>query len=472
MGKLMRLRLSSASGRMQTWRRTTCRWVAAILMTAGAAAPVWAGTPVPPTGGNPRVSATVEVARKARMAVVNIHSERTVPGAASDPFRPTSSRVNGMGTGIVIDPRGYIVTNQHVVEDVQVIRIRMADGSSHSARVLARDTEHDLAILKIDTGKDLTTMALGTATDLMVGEPVIAIGNAFGYEHTHTTGIVSSVKRDVALNKEMSYKNLIQTDASINPGNSGGPLLNIHGELIGVNVAIRAGAQNIGFAIPVDSMIQVAADLISLRRRTGVTHGLTVRDQVDASSNPVTRTCIVDRVEAGSAADKANIKAGDRLIKVGDLDATCSLDLERGFLEKLAGEKVSITVRRNGDDKTVEVTVPAPVSQVIVSSSAPAASNDLIWRRLGIKVSPIDASAVANANPQLRGGVTIQDIDPEGNAAKAGMQRGDILIGLHQFETLSADNITWVLSHPELASFSPLKFFLVRGNQIRRGLLP
>lgn len=464
----MRTRLSPA---VQTTRFTRAGGLSALaLVLCGLAFPAWAGTPTTPIGRNPRVSPTVEVARKNRMSVVNIHSERMVPGVSSDPFHPTSSRVNGMGTGIVIDPRGYIVTNQHVVEDVQVIRIRLADGSSHNARVLARDNEHDLAILKIDGGRHLTTIALGTASDLMVGEPVIAIGNAFGYEHTHTTGIVSSVKRDVALNKEMSYKNLIQTDASINPGNSGGPLLNIHGELIGVNVAIRAGAQNIGFAIPVDSMILVAADLISLRRRTGVHHGIFVRDAVDTSANPVTRTCIIDRIEGGSAAEKAGLKAGDRITKIGDIDTLCSLDIERAFMEKTAGEKMAIVVIRDGLEKTLEIAVPA-AAQVVVSSSAPAATNDILWRRLGVRIVAVDAAAVAKANPQLRGGVLIQDVQAEGMASRAGIQRGDILVGLDQYETLNTDNVTWVLSQVDAGALGVLKFFVVRGNQIRRGTL-
>ena len=167
-----------------------------------------------------------------------------------------------MGTGIIIDPRGYIITNQHVVEDVNSLRVRLADGTSLAARVVARDRDADLALLKVDAGASLPVVPLGTASDLMVGETVIAIGNAYGYEHTVSVGVVSAVGRDVALNKEVSYKALIQTDASINPGNSGGPLLNINGELIGVNVAIRAGAQGIGFAIPVDAVIKSAAAMM------------------------------------------------------------------------------------------------------------------------------------------------------------------------------------------------------------------
>src|SRR5262249_6713343 len=132
----------------------------------------------------------------------------------------------------------------------------------------------------------LATMPLGTSSDIMVGETVIAIGNAYGYEHTVTVGVVSAIKRDVTLNKEISYKQLIQTDASINPGNSGGPLLNINGELIGLNVAIRAGAQGIGFAIPVDSMLRVAADMLSARKRSGLWHGIVATDCVGEPETP------------------------------------------------------------------------------------------------------------------------------------------------------------------------------------------
>jgi serine protease Do len=468
----MQLHQPLLQGRSVTLRRALRRWTFAAILSAGALAPALAGSP-PIPNPNPRITPAVEVARKVRGAVVNIHSERTISNPA-DPFHPTMpsvNRVNGMGTGIVIDPRGYIVTNNHVVDEVQVIRIHLSDGSSHNARVMARDSENDLAILKIDAGKPLPTLPLGTASDLMVLEPVIAIGNAYGYEHTHTMGTVSAVKRDVALNREMSYKGLIQTDASINPGNSGGPLLNLYGELIGVNVAIRAGAQNIGFAIPVDSMIQVAAELISVRHRTGVSHGLTMRDQVDTASNPVIRTSIVERVQSGSAAERAGLRPGDQVLRVAGVEVGCTLDLERGFLEKRGGEKVAVSVRRGSEDRTMELVVPTGAGTVMASSS-PVGSTDTSWRRIGLRVAAVDASAVTATNPQLRGGAIVQDLDPDGPAAQAGIQRGDILIGLHQFETLNPDNVAWILNHPDLASFSPLKFFVIRAGQLREGYLP
>ena len=147
-----------------------------------------------------------------------------------------------MGTGIIIDERGYIVTNQHVIAGVDSLRVTLYDGSTFTAEPISYDVKHDLAIIKIEASRPLPVIPLGTSSDLRLGESVIAIGNAFGYEHTVTAGIISSLSRDVEVNEHQSYKNLLQTDASINPGNSGGPLLNLDGEVIGINVAIRAGA--------------------------------------------------------------------------------------------------------------------------------------------------------------------------------------------------------------------------------------
>src|SRR5436305_6806503 len=209
-----------------------------------------------------------------------------------------------MGTGIVLDAGGYVVATYHVVADVQSLRVHVADGTKCPARVLAADKESDLAVIKIDPPRPLPTVPLGTASDLMLAERVIAIGNAYGYEHSVTVGNVSALKRDVTLNKDVSYKSLIQTQTPINPGNSGGPLFNKLGEVVGVNVAIRAGAQNIAFAIPVDTMIAKAAEMLSVRRRFGLRHGLVVADQCarDADDAPLRRWVAVQRVEPGSPA--------------------------------------------------------------------------------------------------------------------------------------------------------------------------
>jgi serine protease Do len=417
----------------------------------------------------------VDAVRRVRGAVVNIHSERTVQGPASEEvfaLAPSQNRVNGMGTGIIIDPRGYIITNQHVVEDVSLIRVRLSDGTAASARVVARDGESDLALLKIDVNQPLPVMPLGTAADLMVGETVIAIGNAYGYEHTVTVGVVSAVKRDVTLNKEISYKSLIQTDASINPGNSGGPLVNINGELVGVNVAIRAGAQGIGFAIPVDSMIRVASDMLSVRRRNGTWHGLVGRDFLEgvddgnSSEEPHAprRALMVDRLEINSPAAKCGLQRGDQVVSAAGQTVTNTLELERALLESRPGQTVPLVVRRQGTEQHLDLVLQA-------ADRAVAPASDVVWRKLGLRLQAVSSELVSRTNKQLHGGMAVLDVRPDGVAAKAGIQRDDILVGLHQWEMLSMDNVVFVLTHPDLGSFNPLRFYIIRSGQVHRGWL-
>ncbi len=422
-----------------------------------------------------RRTPVVDVVDKNKGVVVNIFSERMVSRESQERQFDLmqSQRVNGMGTGVVIDPRGYIITNHHVVDDVQMLRVHLQDGTSLSARVVAREPAEDLAIIKVDAARPLPIANLGTATDLHLGETVVAIGNAFGYEHSVTMGIVSALKRDVTLNREISYKSLIQTDASINPGNSGGPLFNINGELVGINVAIRAGAQGIGFTIPIDTAMRVASDMLSIKRRTGLTHGLTVQDMLDVSGNPIHRWAKISRVEPNSPGDKAGLKVGDVFDKAGELKVICALDLERAFLDRTAGDKVAMVVRRAASNKGEggEVIKADIVLRPFEKAPAPLPA-ELVWKKLGIKVQPAPVDQVVKVNPQLHGGLLITEVDLETAAAKAGFQRGDILIGLHQWETVNLDNVSYVLNHPDLGTFSPLRFIRIRGGQLQRGVFP
>jgi serine protease Do len=484
-------------------RRTAtgvCGWLLGTLLAAGGAS-LWAAPDTPvipppirstsaplpsteaPTKASPRTwnlrqTPVVEVVRHVRDAVVNIHSERTVRAASVDELfsnTASQSRVNGMGTGILIDPRGYIVTNQHVVEDVALIRIRLADGTTANARVLARDHECDLALLKIDVEHPLPTLPLGTTRDLMVGETVIAIGNAYGYEHTVTVGVVSATSRDVSLNKDVSYKSLIQTDASINPGNSGGPLLNIHGELIGVNVAIRAGAQGIGFAIPVDTMIRVAVRMLASRAPQGSTKarlGLGVKDEVHGPTSTTPgetaslRSVVVDYLEQGSPAARAGLERGDVLLAIGDTPIASSLDLERALFERPDSEHLPLRFRRAGLEKSAEVALEAGRGAGIEQANASA---DVAWSKLGLRVKPVGAEAVNRSYPQFRGGLAVTDVRPDSPADRAGVQRGDILVGLHKFEMLTSDHIQYVLNHPDVPPSQPVKFYLLRSGQLQGG---
>ena len=189
-----------------------------------------------------RLTPIVKAAQRAKSAVVSIRGEKTVLPGPQTGANEAPRRVNGMGSGIVIDPRGYILTNYHVVDGVHEIQVTTSENKKYIASVVARDAETDLAVIKISPTEKMDVITLGTSSDLMQGETVVAVGNAFGYDFTVTDGIVSALHRAVQINDAQYYDDLIQTSAPINPGNSGGPLVNIDGEMIGVNVAVRAGA--------------------------------------------------------------------------------------------------------------------------------------------------------------------------------------------------------------------------------------
>jgi len=439
----------------------------AVVVSLGTVAPTLRASDRALTPGKRR-DEVVDIYERVKASVVNIHSERTVSTPSDDPFNRSPvvpQRVNGMGTGIVLDPRGYILTNFHVVDDVQALRVRLHDGSGYSARIISTDKEADLALIKIDPAKPLPVITFGTSSDLMVGEPVIAIGNAYGYEHTVSNGRVSFKGRDVALNKDMGYKNLIQTSAPINPGNSGGPLLNVLGEVVGVNVAIRAGAQNIGFALPIDFVISRGAELIGPRRRAGLRHGLLVKDNTtrESTEKALIRSVNVEMVEPGSPAAEAGFQTGDVIEQVDDVPVRTAIDLERGFLDRSAGAKVPVKVTRNG---MMTVSLEVSLQPAMRSAVTPA---DTVWRKLGVKLHPVGAEVVSKANPQLHGGLLVADVAPGSVAATAGIQKGDVLIGLHQWETLSIDNVAFVLNHKDLSSFLPLKFYVARDGKLRDG---
>ena len=197
----------------------------------------------PASRAESRRTAIVLAIESQRDSVVNIHGQKLV-GGADDGTDGEVRRVNGMGTGVVVDPRGYAVTNYHVVEGVRRIEVTLASGKAVAASLVSHDPRTDLAVIKIDTDDSLPVATIGTSSDLMIGETVLALGNAYGYEHTVTRGIVSALHRNVEVSRTQRYEDLIQTDASINPGNSGGPLLNIDGQVIGINVAVRAGGRS------------------------------------------------------------------------------------------------------------------------------------------------------------------------------------------------------------------------------------
>jgi serine protease Do len=415
----------------------------------------------------------VEAIERAMPAVVNITSEKRAASNSRWPFSAEENRrpmVSGMGTGVVLDERGFVLTNQHVVDKVNDIRVYLADGASYPARVLQEDRGMDLALLKVDAGRPLAAIAIGTSSDLMIGETVITIGNAFGYENTTSTGIISWIGRDVTLSDDQVYRNLIQTDAGINPGNSGGPLINIDGELIGINVATRAGAQGIGFALPIDDVKPVAAEMLSTRRLVGTWHGLVAAERVIDG----VRSVVVSSIESGSPAEEAGLKPGDQLIRANNLAVTNPIDLERALIDSVQGKPAALVVDRGGDRRELSLSLRA-ISRTSTASNSSPDPEDQVWRLLGLKTQQVSQEYVAVASPKLRGGLYVREILPGSLADQAAIRPGDILVGMHvgdrHLETIRPDNIMYILGQAESAGSQAVPYYIVRQNVLHQGTL-
>ncbi|HEX6985115.1 MAG TPA: trypsin-like peptidase domain-containing protein, partial [Planctomycetaceae bacterium] len=419
---------------------------------------------------DPRLTPEVLAVKRAAPSVVNIHSVKTAYDDESVFGSRQGRKVNGMGTGIVIDPRGYVVTNNHVVAGVESLQCSLSDGSRYEATTVAVDPERDLAIIKIEPTRDLTVMPLGTSSDLMLGETVIAVGNAFGYEHTVTMGIISALHRDVEVNETQSYKNLIQTDASINPGNSGGPLLNLRGEVIGINVAIRAGAQRIGFAIPIDDARVAIAEMFNTERLDRTAHGLQTEDVKTADE----KRLVVKGAASASPASQAGFQPGDVVTAVGGQTVVDRVDLERALIGRKAGQSVEVVVRRGDESKTLSVTLAPSAARTenVLASVAPKTGPDQAWTTLGLKLGAADTRAVAGT--RYRGGLRVTAVRDGSPAARHGIRPGDVLVGLHEWETIKPENVDWVLAHLEDQKdkgVGQIKFYIVRSGETLYGLL-
>jgi serine protease Do len=296
----------------------------------------------------------------------------------------------------------------------------------------------------------------------MAGESVVAVGNAYGYEHTVTRGIISALHRAVQVNDAQYYDDLIQTDASINPGNSGGPLLNIDGELIGINVAVRAGAQGIGFAIPVDKAMNVAATLLASCNVKTAWHGVVPA----AEGSPQRPGLTVASVEKESPADQGGLKPGDRIVALDEMEIQRPLDFQRALLDRKAGEKVKVALQRDGDPLTIDL-VLADVPERFRGPTGPA------WDILGLELKAISAKDFQRRfQTRYRGGLTITSVRPDSPAAAQGIRPGDVLVGMHIWETVSLENVSYIVSRSDFSNLSPLKFFILRGSETLYGYLP
>jgi len=405
----------------------------------------------------------VEAVAGCRDSVVNLRGKKSIEPGPLDPLTDEARLVNGMGTGVVIDSRGYVLTNYHVVQDVRNIQVTTRDHQQCWATLIAHDPVTDLAIIKINVSYPMQEIRQGRSADLMLAETVAAVGNAYGYEHTVTTGIISHLDRTVQVNDTQIYEHLIQTDAPINPGNSGGPLLNLDGEMIGVNVAVRVGAQGIAFAIPVDRAAQVMAELLDKHTYNTVRHGLTVETRYNGNIPSV----VIRSVQSGSAAASAGLAAGDVIVSIDGKPALRAADFYRSLLEQAPGRQLSLQVERPGKSEswTAELVLQAASASAVASNEG----NPLAWMPIGLKVVEVGEPQMAGRHPDYQRGLQVTEVRPGSPAQSEGIQPGDVLVAMFGLKTESIDNLAYILDRPEIRRREEFRFYILRQNETFRG---
>lgn len=393
----------------------------------------------------------VDAVARVRPSVVNLRGKKTVADPNSSGAQTQAVRqVNGMGTGVIIDARGYILTNYHVVEEVRHIKVTLADGTVTTGTLVSHDDVTDLALVKIQVPKPLPVVPIGTSSDVMLAETVAALGNAYGYEDTVTRGIISEIGRTVQVSDDQIYENLLQTDAPINPGNSGGPLINLDGEMIGINVAVRVGAQGIAFAIPVNDAVDVATEFLRELNERRFSAGL-VLSTVYHEHRP---SIVVRRVDAGDGAE-SGLRPGDEIVDVAGTPCLRALDVERAMLDRSAGDTLSIRIRRDGQEQTVSHVLAAPRA----NDSGPA------WQQLGIRVTAVSGLKLRDSQSKYDSGLRVDRVRPGSPAAREGIRDGDILVAMHGWRTESVDNLKYVLALQEVAAGQQVVFYIIRNQE-------
>jgi serine protease Do len=368
-----------------------------------------------------------------------------------------SIRERSLGSGVVVDPKGYIITNRHVVEKADRIRVRFQDdppGVQHEAKVIGTDQETDLAVIKVDVDRQLPSAKMGNSDGMQVGDWVLAIGSPFGQAGTVTAGIVSAKGRDIVPNRQ--FQTFIQTDAAINPGNSGGPLVNMNGEVIGINTAILSETNayaGIGFALPSKTVVEVYNQL------TGPEHKVSrgsIGIMFDAVENPAIARVYgsgsgvtVSSVVAGSPADQAGLKVGDTITTVDGRKVSKGSELVADIASRKPGSKVSLGFLRNGKQQDASVTIADRAklfAQRLGEDQENEDENTPKPSKFGVTVRKVTPEMADRLDMEAGKGVIVQDVKPGSFAEDVNLGRGDIILQINKQPVNSEDDFARIES--------------------------
>jgi len=428
---------------------------AAFEYSRAATAQLWSDQPVAVAPAPVAAPNWVALAEALKPAVVNVSMKRgaqPTPEAVDPFFQQFFGRVppraqRGLGSGFVVNPDGYVVTNNHVVDGATEISVKLADGREFPGRVVGRDPRTDIALLKVEA-RGLPTIHLGDSAALKVGEPVMAIGNPFGLEQTVTTGIVSATGRVIG---EGPYDDFIQTDASINPGNSGGPLINGRGQVVGINTAIvsrSGGSVGIGFAIPVNLAKPVVSQLAAAGHVTRGWLGVGIQPLTAdlAKSFKVTGTdgALVTSVSEGSPAAKAGLKQGDVIVEYDGRPVARAGDLPRAVAETPVGRAVSLKVVRDGAPVTLTATV-GRLEEPREAKAEPAPGEPA----LGLSGRTLTPEVAQQLGVREQRGVLVTAVHDGSRAEAAGVKEGDVISQIDHRPVASVEDLRQALRrHP------------------------
>jgi len=431
-----------------------------VLLGAQGASAEECAQPDPSVRRTPVVRAIEEV----QGAVVNVGTTKVV--LLRDPFfdqfvAPRRAETFSLGSGMIIGEEGYIVTNYHVVARASKIVVKLLDGTNLPARIVGADPDDDMAVIKVDREEPFPTVKLGTTADLMTGETAIAVGNPFGFANTVTVGVVSAKGRAVYGPEDLVLEDLIQTSAPINPGNSGGPLLNICGQVIGMNTVVRSNAQGIGFAISVDRMKSAIGQMVELRTLKGIWFGARVADHYEAESEAeILRFAgiIVEDIDEGSPAERAGLRKGDLIETVEGSPVPSAIEFQLALLEYDAGTPVSLRGTR----------AQQPLAARVVLSEAPEHPVVALARtRLGITRVRELSQAMANRLGIRRDiGVLVDKLDAGQRVYQEGVREGDIIVGMGKQQIKSLDDLASALKGLSSNARVRIAFYRLQNDQL------